>query len=277
MKPNTLVLGFYDNATPEDYFLQDSAFTPGLSPHDDPFGVDATSLQAHFPPVRNPETPHHLAPKEYVSIICDALKMHKNIVLARGFPSLVRPGTASSSATLYIDVWPLDLLRHQACAYVDVCSLFLLQMACILNMAASWRRYQLRVFLCVESPGGSGGGSNGLLAAEVKFRELLIKLRIRAAIRVVDWDRVAVLRGQGMMEHPGLTREPISAEYLRAANQAILEEGGLESAVRFLYLPRPPADPDLHERYLEELDTLTEELGPTLLIHGLTPVTCTEL
>ncbi|KAG9462906.1 solute carrier family 12 member 9 isoform X2 [Eleutherodactylus coqui] len=276
MKPNTLVLGFYDNATPEDYFLQDSAFTPGLSPHDDPFGVDATSLQAHFPPVRSPETPHHLAPKEYVAIICDALKMHKNIVLARSFPCLVRPGTSSSNAALYIDVWPLDLLRPQASAYVDVCSLFLLQMACILNMAASWRRYQLRVFLCVESSGTGNGDSNGLLAAEVKFQELLLKLRIRAAIRVVDWDRVAVLRGQGL-QHPGLTREPISVEYLRAANQAVLEEGGLESAVRFLYLPRPPADPTLHERYLEELDHLTEGLGPTLLIHGLTPVTCTEL
>ncbi|XP_075703484.1 solute carrier family 12 member 9 isoform X2 [Rhinoderma darwinii] len=278
MKPNTLVLGFYDDATPEDYFLQDSAFTPGLSPNDDPFGVDATSLQAHFPPVRSPETPHHLVPKEYVAIICDALKMHKNIVLARGFPSLERPGTSSSSSALYIDVWPLDLLRPQASAYVDVCSLFLLQMACILNMAASWRRYQLRVFLCVESGGGGGSssGNKGLLAAEIKFRELLIKLRIRAAIRVVDWDRVAVLRGQGG-EHSGLTREPISVEYLRAANQAVLEDGGTESAVRFFYLPRPPADPALHERYLEELDTLTDGLGPTLLIHGLTPVTCTEL
>ncbi|XP_077117650.1 solute carrier family 12 member 9 [Ranitomeya variabilis] len=276
MKPNTLVLGFYDDTTPEDFFLQDSAFTPGLSPHDDPFGVDATSLQAHFPPVRGPETPHHLPPMEYVAMICDALKMHKNIVLARGFPSLVRPETCGSNAALYIDVWPLDLLRPQASAYVDVCSLFLLQMACILNMAASWRRYQLRVFLCVESSGGSSAGGNGLLAAEIKFRELLVKLRIRAAIRMVDWDRVAVLRGQGGA-HTGLTREPISVEYLKAANQAVLEEGGVESAVRFLYLPRPPADPTIHDRYLEELNTLTEGLGPTLLIHGLTPVTCTEL
>ncbi|KAM9313079.1 solute carrier family 12 member 9 [Gastrophryne carolinensis] len=275
MKPNTLVLGFYDNTCPGDYFLQDSAFTPGLSPKDDPFGVDATSLQAHFPPVRDPDTPHHLTQKEYVSIICDALKMHKNIVLARGFPSLLRPG--GSNPAMYIDVWPLDLLRPQASAYVDVCSLFLLQMACILNMAASWRRYQLRVFLCVETRSSAGsGGSNGWLSAEMKFRELLAKLRIRASIRVVDWDRVAVLRGEEG-ERKGLAREPIAAEYLSAANRIVAEEGGAESAVRFLYLPRPPADPSLHERYLEELDALTAGLGPTLLIHGLTPVTCTEI
>ncbi|XP_075062275.1 solute carrier family 12 member 9 isoform X2 [Mixophyes fleayi] len=277
MKPNTLVLGFYDNAIPDDYFLSDSAFTPGLSPQDDPFGVDATSLQAHFPPVRGPESPRHVSPKEYVAMICDALKMHKNIVLARGFPSLARPGTSAPNPAMYIDVWPLDLLRPQASAYVDVCSLFLLQMACILNMAATWRRYQLRVFLCVESraAGGSSDGS-GWLAAEMKFRELLFKLRIRASIRVVAWDTVAALRGQdGNL--PGLTREPISAEYLSAANRAVAEEGGVEAAVRFLYLPRPPADASLHERYLDELDTLTEGLGPTLLIHGLTPVTCTEL
>ncbi|CAI9614285.1 unnamed protein product [Staurois parvus] len=277
MKPNTLVLGFYDNACPDDYFLQDSAFTPGLSPRDDPFGVDATSLQAHFPPVRSPEMPHHVNPKEYVAIICDALKMHKNIVLARNFSSLLRPGTPGSDAAMYIDVWPLDLLRPQASAYVDVCSLFLLQMACILNMAASWRRYQLRVFLCVESRSSSGSGaSNGWLAAEMKFRELLAKLRIRASIRVVAWDRVAILRGQNS-EGQGLTREPIPAEYLNAANRVVAEEGGAESAVRFLYLPRPPADSALHECYLEELDTLTVGLGPTLLIQGLTPVTCTEL
>nr|DBA29653.1 TPA: hypothetical protein GDO54_005719 [Pyxicephalus adspersus] len=277
MKPNTLVLGFYDNACPDDYFLQDSAFTPGLSSRDNPFGVDATSLQAHFPPVRSLETPHHVAPKEYVAIICDALKMHKNIVLARNFSSLERPGNRGSDSAIYIDVWPLDLLRPQASAYVDVCSLFLLQMACILNMAASWRRYQLRVFLCVESRSSSGSGtSNGWLAAEVKFRELLTKLRIRALIRVVAWDRVAILRGQDS-EGQVLTREPIPAEYLNAANRVVAEEGGAESAVRFLYLPRPPADPTLHECYLEELDTLTVGLGPTLLIHGLTPVTCTEL
>lgn len=277
MKPNTLVLGFYDNSCPDDYFLQDSAFTPGLSPRDDPFGVDATSLQAHFPPVRSTETPHHLTPEEYVAIICDALKMHKNIVLARNFSTLIRPGTAGSDSAMYIDVWPLDLLRPQASAYVDVCSLFLLQMACILNMAASWRRYQLRVFLCVESrSSNSSGASNGWLAAEVKFRELLAKLRIRATIRVVAWDRVASLRGQES-EGQVLTREPIHVEYLNAANRVVAEEGGAESAVRFLYLPRPPADPTLHECYLEELDTLTASLGATLLIHGLTPVTCTEL
>uniref|UniRef100_A0A8C5WK49 Solute carrier family 12 member 9 n=1 Tax=Leptobrachium leishanense TaxID=445787 RepID=A0A8C5WK49_9ANUR len=273
MKPNTLVLGFYDDATPDDFFLQDPAFTPGLAPQDDPFGVDATSLQAHFPPVRGPETPHLLSPKEYVAIICDALKMHKNIVLARGFPSLVRP-EGPSSAT-YIDVWPLDLLRPQASAYVDVCSLFLLQMACILNMAAAWRRYQLRVFLSVESR-GAGGDGGSWVAAEAKFRELLCKLRISAAIRVVAWNTVAELRGQNEVTQ-GLTRQPISTEYLTAANRAVAEEGGGEAAVRFLYLPRPPADASLHERYLEELEVLTEALGPTLLIHGLTPVTCTEL
>ncbi|KAG8442278.1 hypothetical protein GDO86_011178 [Hymenochirus boettgeri] len=276
MKPNTVVFGFYDDSSPDDYFLQDSLFTPGLSPSDDPFGVDTTSLQAHFPPVRDPETLRLLPSRDYVAMICDALKMHKNVVLARGFPSLSRP-VSTSSPVMYIDVWPLDLLRPQASAYVDVCSLFLLQMACILNMAVSWRRCQLRVFLCVESRGGSiSDGASGWIAAEVKFRELLSKLRIRALIRVVAWDRVAAFRGPES-EGQKLTREPISSEYLSAANRVVAEEGGVETAVRFLYLPRPPADSYLHERYLEELDALTVGLGPTLLIHGLTPVTCTEL
>ncbi|EMP41572.1 Solute carrier family 12 member 9 [Chelonia mydas] len=54
-------------------------------------------------------------------------------------------------------------------------------------------------------------------------------------------------------------------------------ELGGQVAVRFLYLPRPPADTAAYERYLEQLEILTRDLGPTLLVHGLTPVTCTEL
>nr|XP_028560752.1 solute carrier family 12 member 9-like [Podarcis muralis] len=50
MKPNTLVLGFYDDCVPEDYFLQDPAFSQARE--NDEFGVDLPALQAHFPPVR---------------------------------------------------------------------------------------------------------------------------------------------------------------------------------------------------------------------------------
>uniref|UniRef100_A0A8C8RJA3 Solute carrier family 12 member 9 n=1 Tax=Pelusios castaneus TaxID=367368 RepID=A0A8C8RJA3_9SAUR len=264
MKPNTLVLGFYDAAVPEDYFLNDPAFSRARE--NDHFGVDLAALQAHFPTVREAGAPKALPPTEYVAIIADALKMHKNVCLARGFPLLAKePGSRAEG--FFVDVWPLDLLRPDPPAYVDVCSLFLLQLACILTMVSSWRAVRLRVFLCVES------GDRAWLAKEEKLKELLGKLRIRATIQAVAWDHVVALHSR--RGPPGEPSLPPDA-YLAALNALVLEQGD-RAAVRFLYLPRPPADTSRYGRYLEQLEIFTRDLGPTLLVHGLTPVTCTEL
>nr|XP_060635794.1 solute carrier family 12 member 9 [Anolis sagrei ordinatus] len=304
MKPNTLVLGFYDDCVPEDYFLQDPAFIQARE--NDEFGVDLAALQAHFPPVRPAESPRALSPAEYVAIISDAVKMHKNVCLARYFHLLEKdqPSSPSSSSTSstssssssssskrrfegrYIDVWPLNLLRPHTPTYVDICSLFLLQMACILTMVSSWKAARLRIFLCVES------GDVGWVGKEEKLRELLTKLRIKATIKIVTWDQVVALNGL-QQQHPSemeasspphdgetflnaATTFRVTDEYLASVNNLVRKQGG-QTAVRFLYLPRPPADTAQYERYLEQLRILTTDLGPTLLIHGLTPVTCTEL
>ncbi|XP_041093156.1 solute carrier family 12 member 9 [Polyodon spathula] len=293
MKPNTLVLGFYDSCTPEDYFLQDPAFRDGLE--NDHFGVDNSTLQAHFPPVRDREGSKALGPSEYVSLISDALKMGKNVCLGRYF-HLLEKGELfakgqSQGGGVAIDVWPLNLLRPDSASYVDVCSLFLLQMACILNMVPSWRAAQLRIFLCVES------GDDSWVRKEAKLRELLGKLRIKATIKIVAWDAVAALHwhNQPRAATPGhangeaersLADAPtaasatnlgrVSEEYLAAVNQLVRDQA-VNTAVSFLYLPRPPADTAQYDRYLEQLDRVTQDLGPSLLIHGLTPVTCTEL
>ncbi|XP_076866953.1 solute carrier family 12 member 9 [Brachyhypopomus gauderio] len=270
MKPNTLVLGFYDNCYPEDYFLQDPAFREDSGSSGDDFGVDLPSLQAHFPPVRHTESPRSLQPAEYVGIISDAIKMGKNVCLGRYFaqtPSELEGATVKADGTgQTIDVWPSDLLSASGSGDADVCSLFLLQMACVLNMASRWRRARLRVFLCVEAE----SGESGWLAREERFRELLHKLRIRAAIRIVPWDAVARRLRQAPSPPAG------ADEALRAVN-TLLREHSLSAAVRFLYLPRPPDNSSQSQQYLSQLEIISQGLGPTLLIHGLTPVTCTDL
>ncbi|KAG9281937.1 solute carrier family 12 member 9 [Astyanax mexicanus] len=278
MKPNTLVLGFYDNSYPEDYFLQDPAFCDGTGdgpggPEGDNFGVDLPSLQAHFPPVRHTESPRSLQPEEYVGIISDAIKMGKNVCLARYFHQLPPEGKGmtlkSRDSMDTIDVWPFNLLSAQGSgSFADVCSLFLLQMACVLNMAAGWRKARVRIFLCVEAE----SGDQGWLAKEERFRDLLGKLRIRATIKIVAWDSVMrMLRGTDPTAPPS-----VSEEFLNKVN-LLLKEHSSTGAVRFLYLPGPPADSSQSQQYLAQLDAITQGLGPTLLIHGLTPVTCTEL
>ncbi|XP_028275359.1 solute carrier family 12 member 9 [Parambassis ranga] len=312
MRPNTLVLGFYDDCPPKDKLID-----PSLSPSQptDPLGplqeLEHEPL-FHFSSLRgSSDRPDRgefgngktVGPQEYVAIIADAMKMLKNVVLARYFNNFDRAQALSSprKGAVYVDVWPVNLLRPDSCSYVDTCSLFLLQLACILNMVRAWRKAKLRIFLCVEE-GRSVRGS------EEKLGQLLKELRIKAQIFPVPWDQQVALHWQRqsdwskkqMSQSSDERKEEeeeeeveeneddyvnsfpsnatrLSNDYLSAVNKLILDQARPPPAVRFLYLPRPPADTRRYTAYLHQLELLTQELGPTLLIHGVTPVITTDL
>ncbi|KAK1882449.1 Solute carrier family 12 member 9 [Dissostichus eleginoides] len=275
MKPNTLILGFYDSCTPEDFFLQDSAFCDASmelgSEGEYNFGVDLPSLQAHFPPVRHVESPRWLSPEEYVGIISDAIKMNKNVCVGRYFFQLEGEDKDSKvdGSERTIDVWPLNLLQPGSRDYEDVCSLFLLQMACVLNMSNKWRHARMRIFLNVETE----SSDQGWVVNEETFRELLKKLRIRASIKIVPWDSVVQHHLQPEEEE---AKEALSEDFLSAVNSMLMEHSS-QAAVRFLYLPRPSPQRSQNRQYLAQVEAVTNSLGPTLLIHGVTPVTSTDL
>ncbi|XP_061595852.1 solute carrier family 12 member 9 isoform X2 [Cololabis saira] len=277
MKPNTLILGFYDSSTPDDFFLQDSAFcqsSVGKGGEDYNFGVDLPSLQAHFPPVRHVESPRWLSPEEYVGIISDAIKMNKNVCLGRYFFQLQGEGKGSKEdgSERIIDVWPLNLLQPGCRDYQDVCSLFLLQMACVLNMSSRWRYARMRIFLNVET----ASCDQGWVINEETFRELLRKLRIRASIKIVAWDSVVQHHSLPEGERAAEPSPALSEEFLSAVNRMLMEHSS-QATVRFLSLPQPPAHQSQAQRYLAQLEAVTSGLGPTLLTHGVTPVTYTDL
>ncbi|KAK5868223.1 hypothetical protein PBY51_009256 [Eleginops maclovinus] len=307
MRPNTLVLGFYDDCLPKDKLIDPSLSTCQIS---DPSGSLQDFEQQpplfHFASLRGSGDRQDggeigdgkvLGPQEYVAIIADAMKMLKNVVLARNFNDFDRSQVLSppSSAPVYVDVWPVNLLRPDSSSYVDTCSLFLLQLACILNMVRSWRRARLRLFLCVEE-GRSVRGS------EEKLGQLLKELRIKAQVFTVPWDQQVALhwqrQGEWGKKSPDTTEEEekkrdeeegdysnsfpsnatrLSDDYLSAVNKLILDPARPPPAVRFLYLPRPPADTRRYTTYLHQLELLTQDMGPTLLIHGVTPVITTDL
>uniref|UniRef100_A0A8C1WY94 Solute carrier family 12 member 9 n=1 Tax=Cyprinus carpio TaxID=7962 RepID=A0A8C1WY94_CYPCA len=265
MRPNTLVLGFYDDTPPQDQ-LQDSAlpicrFSESAAQVDDP--ENQSDPPFHFPPVRGGVSVGRdgksLGPQEYVCIIADAVKMLKNVALVRYFGQFDR--TQSLQGSVFVDVWPVNLLRPDSAAYVDTCSLFLLQLACILNMTRAWQKAKLRLFLCVEE-------GRSLKGTEQKLKHLLKDLRMKADICTVPWD--------SQIAFPSNTSR-VSDEYLQAVNKLILDQTLRPPAVRFLYLPRPPADTSRYHDYLHQLELLTRNLGPTLLIHGVTPVITTDL
>ncbi|KAK9961636.1 hypothetical protein ABG768_007050 [Culter alburnus] len=300
MRPNTVVLGFYDDTPPQDQLL-DSTLTmsnDNSSQVDDP--EDQNDSPFHFPPVRGGVTVGRggvwggksLGPQEYVCIIADAIKMLKNIALARYFDQFDR--THALQGPIFVDVWPVNLLRPDSAAYVDTCSLFLLQLACILNMTRAWQKAKLRLFLCVEA-------GRSLKGTEQKLGHLLKDLRMKADIFTVPWDSQVALHWQRQTRSERIEQEEpeseegrveadnfftnsfqtntsrVSDEYLQAVNKLILDQPLGPPAVRFLYLPRPPADTSRYHDYLRQLELLTRNLGPTLLIHGVTPVITTDL
>ncbi|KAM9316572.1 solute carrier family 12 member 9-like [Gastrophryne carolinensis] len=268
MRPNTVIMGFYTHSTPEHLLRNEQELERAP-----PIVYASTG--------RRPSS-ESFSPWEYVAIISDSIKMSKNVVLARYFSEFDRSKICNSKGKdNYIDVWPLNLLRPDSASYVNTCSLFLLQMACVLNMVRSWKNAKLRLFLCVER-------ESGLSGQEVKLKQLLKDLRIKASIHTVIWDCVVSLHWHKQMLSSENAEESylnypnnsirISDDYLEAVNQMILGQSSRSPpAVRFLYLPRPPADTAVYNRYLNQVETMSRNLGPTLLIHGVTPVTSTEL
>lgn len=312
MRPNTLVLGFYDDFTPQDdlqgKILQSKGHgLDAASPSTDP----CEQRMPFFSNVRSPDDPKDLQEEEYVSVIADAVKMGKNVTLARYFNQFNREevlapsrkiGSNRSKSALFVDVWPLNLLRPDSHGYVDTCSLFLLQLACVLQETRAWSQATLRLFLCMED------GRRLKEKEETKLQAMLRELRISAQVQMVAWDQVVALHWQRrgcvnvgkvmesaqneeMMEkqveevdskESAIQKFPNNAaqltdEYICAVNNLIRRHVAPQPAVRFLYLPRPPADTSRYRAYLHHLDLLSQGLGPTLLIHGVTPVVTTDL
>ncbi|KAM3931312.1 solute carrier family 12 member 9-like [Leptodactylus fuscus] len=271
MRPNTVIMGFYTRSTPEELLRNETEMDQGRS---SPFT---------YTTARRKHATENFSPWEYVAIISDSIKMSKNVVLARYFSEFDRNRVCSMKGKeSYIDVWPLNLLRPDSAMYVNTCSLFLLQMACVLNMVRSWKKAKLRLYLCVER-------DSGLHGQEIKLKQLLKDLRIKASIHTVVWDPVVALHwhkqaadgsdttGESYLNFPNNSIR-ISNDYLEAVNHMILGQNPhLPPSVRFLYLPRPPADTSVYNRFLHQVEMISRNLGPTLLIHGVTPVTSTEL
>jgi potassium/chloride transporter 9 len=135
----------------------------------------------------------------------------------------------------------------------------------------------MRKFLCVEAE----SSDQGWVVKEETYQELLRKLKIRASIKIVPWDSVEQLYGQKQTQDPELEdltkpAQALSEDFQSAVNRMLMEHSA-EAAVCFLYLPHPLAHSSQSHTYLSQLEAVTYGLGPTLLIQGLTPVTCTEL
>ncbi|KAJ8963730.1 hypothetical protein NQ317_012202 [Molorchus minor] len=222
MKPNTVVFGFLDDHEPED-FLQSNGSA-----------YQTVNFDNEVFPIRRQNT---LEPLEYVQMMRDVLRMNKNLCLCRNFSKL-RKDSKSVRSKQYIDVWPVNFLNPGEYDSFDTISLFMMQMACIVNMVPLWSKLKLRVCICDEARTSYFTLNSSVQSNSDKLKDLLKKLRIDAELfSVAGWNNVIESHGTDM------------ERYTKSINTLILQQTE-ETALTFIYLPPPPSiDADIEAFY----------------------------
>ncbi len=246
MKPNTVMMGFYDNQPPED--LLKTRHLPKkkrlLNYNSNGNLVNSISM-VQFDELRSSNNSSRLDSDSYVDLIRDVLKMRKNLCICRRINTLNKDTLRSISNPIFIDVWPLNFLIPELCAQLDSTSLFMLQLSCILNMVSVWKRGVLRVFLCTDQVDEAENARR-----KQRLDDLLNQLRISAQTIVVSIESVRNLLnrpiiGEGDLQHYQqlyTVSDVLQASdiYLKAAN-ALIKNYSEEASLCFMYLPPPPA------------------------------------
>lgn len=288
MKPNTIILGFYDSELLKDFFEADNS----------PYNTEEFSgAGMRMFPIRRQGDEKTLTGQEYVAIVCDILRMNKNVCLCRHFHRLDKTFIGRSNHYKYIDVWPINAFEPKNENHFDVVSHFMMQLACIINMLPKWKRLQLRIFLCetdATNPTLStfdGSVTSLDKVSRYQLEQLLKQLRISADIQEInEWsgngEYSSILKQFTKNAEPDptfLTEENMNRSrlYMQRVNQIIRQRSD-QTAVSFIYLAAPPRiDSPYWDKislhYLELLTELTVDLPPTILVHGVSTVTSTTL
>uniref|UniRef100_A0A0K2T689 Solute carrier family 12 member 9 n=1 Tax=Lepeophtheirus salmonis TaxID=72036 RepID=A0A0K2T689_LEPSM len=249
MKPNTIIFGFpYE----DENMCKDDLGSPTSEFFSD-------SLNSSFPALKKEISNLDYLKLDFIGILNDTLKLGKNFCVCRHFQNLNRGTVFSRSKTFYLNVWIDDFtpnstnFRHNE--QLTTTSVFMLQMACIVNMVPRWKKLNLRVFFCVDE------NEMHIGMKRQSLQNKLLNLRIKAEIVVVPIADNQI--------------PPKSMNDGKMVNQ-LLSFHSHETAVTFLCLPLPPKDED-DETYLRFIKDLTNELPPTVLVHGISPVISTTL
>ncbi|CAG9570365.1 unnamed protein product [Danaus chrysippus] len=274
MKPDTVLLGFRDQAPHRDFFRDPSS----------PYKTSMFDLEGGE--VVFPARASKISVTEYVRIVSDVLCVGKNVCLCRHFHKLDMEAIAKrSSSSRSIDVWLVEPLRPSREEPFSVRALFALQLAAVVRSARGWTRLGLRVHIItgVSTTGPLSSSPDQLSPGRPvteRLEQLLKMLRINATIHPVpEWPSLeGSHRWADLDDDQVYQRVPMN--YLQKVN-SIIKARSSEAVVTFIQLPPPPPsvnrDDDICNDYLKTLDELTKDLSPTILVRGLKSVTSTSL
>lgn len=288
MKPNTVVFGF-----PEQDFSSKNIAEKKID------FLSSPDSQYHSTLFHNEMFPigkENLDPIEYVQMLADILWMNKNLCVCRNFHRLNKERTKLREKT-YIDVWPINFTCPDQQDTFDTTALFMMQLACIVNMVRNWRPLTLRICVCSMENGNNSANRSATSSASLahstgdslsavyaqmsaplaeRLRLLLIKLRISAQLDFVDgWSAILSERNNGTNSN-GSGSNAHAEKYYKSVNSLILQRSG-NTALSFIYLPRPPTDSAAAMHYLTTLSKVSANLPPTIFVHGVSTVTSTTL
>lgn len=274
MKPNTIVLGFGGDSEPS----QDD-FTDPTSP----FHTERCDALFHSCNSKR----DHLGPVDLMQTVSDLLRLEKNVCIARNFERLNRNliPLERSVATLFrrnndrdkrtkrfLDVWLIDFFSKPSNKMNDHASMFLLQLATVLQMAQGWTALKIRVFIRVMSQDAEDAMCKKLLY-------ILQTMRIPGTVHTVPFQRIYKLVEDAGAVVEGTTKldmMKIPNQFMASTNE-IIQSHCAETAVSFFYMPKPSINEEEQERMYQLLRLQTDNLPPLLLVHGLRQVVSASL
>eukprot|EP00051_Salpingoeca_urceolata_P006116 m.81325 g.81325 ORF g.81325 m.81325 type:complete len:950 (-) comp14690_c0_seq1:104-2953(-) len=213
--------------------------------------------------------------EQYAGILYDAQMLNKNILILRNFDKDVALGDT-------VDVWlpiskPLSESEHDQARRM---TLFILQLAAVLQSSHEWRQRRLRIMLRV-APGCS-------LQLECERAQALIsEQRISATIHAVTFSKSAVedsgvdyksfqrrsLSGATAAVRHGTVYSPLSVTDTCVLSRSFVAQHSAEAAVVMIALPPPPGDQRDYGGYVSSIEQLSSGLRPTVMVFGKAQVT----
>jgi len=229
----------------------------GMRPNTVIFGFWQThkSETTHIDPIN---AGHVLPVEEYVGMILDSILFEKNVLLARHFDLLDKAKIsqrAKSKKPLTIDVWNL---ANCAGGGLDTSYQLASQLGYVLKKSETFKRCKLRVISLVLS-------SPDVSRYFINTKTYLLDSRIPA-------DDIEVIP----INHPS-DLGTMNAEGRNHIINETIKNHSVNTAVLFMPFTRPPDTPRFYAQYMRELDVLTNNLPPLMLVYSLSSVFTSEL